>query len=412
MKLYDVMRKEEGPVLERREEEQFTPHEIPSRRQKGSRRKRLLIIAGSLVFITLLYTIGIGLVHAKVIITERRIPFTLERAEIELTNQEKADSGRLSFQAMVVNTTITRQVYGSALTNSNTRASGTVVFFNEYSTAKQTVKKGTTLTAPGGKKYITQAQIVVPGYTTVNKKKVAGTSTSVQIIAADVGESYNSTGATLSVGGWSSKTFYARSAAITGGEAGVSHTLTDAEREQTIATLEAQLIERLRRESRNQIPDNLVTFPGLQFPIVDTSSFVFKGGTVSFPASMSGSMVSYLVPREMLEQALAAKAMSDTHYTSVTIPDLADFTFELRSAIPTNPKVVPDAITIAVTGAGTIITKVPIDKVKESLLGKPRRTFTEALAAIPEIDTARFRLNPFWSPRFPSSWGKIDILTK
>lgn len=409
------MRKDEGELLRRREEEARATHEpLEPRARFVLTRKKLLLIGASVAFLAALYVVGIRFVHAKVIIIERRIPFTLSNAELELTNKAKADSSRLSFQAMVVETTITRQVYGSALTNSNTKATGSVVFFNEWSTGKQTVKKGTTLTAPGGKKYVTQAQVVVPGYTTVNKKKVAGTSPSVNIVAAEVGDSYNSPGATLTVSGWAnaSKTFYARSTAITGGEAGVVHTLTDAERAEAKETLRAQLIERLKRESRTQIPDDLVTFPELQVPIVDADSFVFKGGTVSFPASMSGSMVSYLIPREMLEQAIAATAISERSYPSVSIPDMADLSFDLRSAVPTDPKTVPDTITLTVSGSGTIIAKVPVDKIKERLLGQPRRSFDERLQDIAEIDTARFRFSPFWSPRFPGRWTRIDVIAK
>jgi len=414
MKLYDVMRKDEEGVLKAREVERYSPHVPLQKQKKSTTRRKLVIIGVAVVFLSVIYVLGNKIVHAKVVITERRIPFLLNRAQLELTNQEKADSGRLSFQTMVVTTTITRELYGSALTNSNTRATGSVVFFNEYSSAKQTIKKGTILTAPNGKKYQTQAQVIVPGFTTVSKKKVAGTSTSVGIVAMDVGDTYNSSGETLSVAGFSkaTKTFYARSAAITGGEAGVSHTLTEAEREHAILTLQAQLIERLKRETRAQIPENLITFPELQLPIIDVNSFVFKGGSVRFPASMTGTMVSYLIPRDMLEQAIAAKAISERSYAKVAIPDLNDLTFDMQSAIPTDPKAVPDAITIAVTGSGTVIAKAPIDKIKEGLLGKPRRSFEEALAGIDEIDSARFKLAPFWSPRFPSSWGKIDISTK
>lgn len=421
MKLYDVIRKEKetGKTLARREKEVSTPLyydlDEPSR---GPRfvitRKRLIVGVLGLIFLVLLYVGGVMLVHAKVIITERRVPFSLTDARLELTNQEKAGEGRLSFQAMVVTTTITREVYGSALTTSNTKATGSAVFFNEYSTAKQTVKKGTVLTAPNGKKYITQEAVTVPGYTTVDKKKKAGTSTSVAITAYDVGDSYNSEGATLSVSGWAnaSKTFYARSTEIKGGEAGVSHTLTPAEKAEAMATLQVQLVERLKRETRGQIPPEYITFPELQFPIIDTDSFNFKGGSVRFPATMTGTMVSYLIPRTLLEQAIAAKAITERSYPQVSIPGLGDLSFELRSAGPTNPKVVPDTITIGVSGTGTVITKVPVDKVKESLIGKPRRVFSEALSGIAEIDVARFRLLPFWSPRFPSQGSKIDIIFK
>jgi hypothetical protein len=412
MKLYDVLRKEqeEGQKLVDREQEEYQPMRISDEDRVIFTPKRIVRISIVLVAVIAIYVLGLKLVHAKVIVTERRIPFVLSSASLEFTNQEKADSGRLSFQAMVVTTTITREVYGSAITASNEKATGTVVFFNEYSTKAVTVKKGTTLTATNGKKYTTQAAATVPGYKTVDKKKVAGTSPSIEIAAAAVGESYNNPGTTLTVPGYSSKSFYARSAAITGGDAGIAHTLTDSEKADAMATLQTQLVERLKRETRTQIPEGFVTFPELQLPIIDLKSFSYKGGSVRFPATMTGTMVTYLIPRGLLEQAVAAKALREKAYAAVVVPDLEALTFDMRTAIPTDPKVVPDAITVSVSGEGTVIAKVPIDKVKERLLGERKRTFSEKLTDIPEIDTARYKVSPFWSPRFPTKWSKIDVI--
>ncbi len=415
MKLYDVMRKEEGKELDRRANEIYSPAPSPvSRKGRRHLRKRIVIFGSIAALLVALYIVGISITRAKIIVTERRIPFSLLGADLQFDKQEKADSGRISFQAMVVSTSITREVYGSGLTNSSAKASGSVVFFNEYSAKSQTVKKGTTLTATNGKKYITLAQVTVTGYTLQNKKKSAGTSPSVQIQAIDAGDSYNSAGTTLTVSGYgnATKTFYARSTAISGGEAGISHTLTDTEKEQALAALTAQLIERLKRETRAQIPPEYITFPELQLPIVDINSFVYKGGAVRFPATMKGTMVSYLIPREELENAIAAKALNSTTYPQVAVPDLGDLVFDLKTAIPTDPSIIPDTITVSVSGSGTIIAKVPVDKVKESVRGIRRRGFEDALSGISEIDTARYTLTPLWSHRFPTKWNRINVETR
>ncbi|MCC6199109.1 hypothetical protein IT401_02770 [Candidatus Nomurabacteria bacterium] len=416
MKLYDILRKEEEGVLLEREKEVS-----PRLQSSETSRARIVLTKKSLIRIVVwgivavgIYLGGIALSRVKVTITERRIPIVLSDTQLEFANESESETEGLSFQAMIVDTTITRQLYGSALTTINTKAKGTVVFFNEYSTKSQTVKKGTTLTATNGKRYTTQAQATVPGYKTVDKKKVAGTSPSIEILAADVGDEYNSTGTTLSVTGWAnaSKTFYARSAEIVGGESGIRHTLTDTERAEAVETLQAQLIERLKRESRTQIPDGFITFPEFQFPIIDTDSFVLQGGSVSFPASMSGSMVSYLIPRGALERAIAKKGLSEAPSVQVSVPDVGKLSFDLASAVPADKKTIPNTITVTVSGEVTVIVKVPVDKIKEQLAGKPRRTFNEVLETIPEIDTARFSLFPFWAPRFPHSWNMIDVITR
>lgn len=353
------------------------------------------------------------MVRARVVIVERRIPFTLDKTKLELVHEKDATNERLSFQTMVVTAEISREVYGSELLPSTSTAKGKVVFFNEYSTSTQTVTAKTKLIGSNGKRYQTLESATVPGYTLVNKKKTAGTSNPVSIVAVDTGPSYNSAGLSFIVNGWTgskSKTFFARSVGpIAGGEAGVAHMVSDADKDEVVATLHAQLIERLKRETRTQIPENLVLFPELQFVTIDADSLVLKGDSIKFPAKIKGSMVSYLIPRSLLENAIAQNALSKHSYSDVYIPALGDMTVEPVTVIPTKADIVPPSIVISLSGQGTIVTKAPVNKIKESLLGIPRSRFTDILPGFDEIDTARYSLYPFWAPLFPDAESKITV---
>lgn len=417
MKLYDVIRKEElekGKVMEEPSFEPIHSH-IPKTPHRFSW-KRVGVIGAAVLFIAFLYLFGMKFVNAKVYIVEREVPFSLAGTELELLHEKDATAGRLAFQTMVVNAEITREVYGSEAVASITKAKGKAVFFNEYSKGSQTVKSGTTITATNGKKYVTQETVSVPGYTMSGTTKKPGTSTQVNIIAADTGPSYNSEGTSFVVNGWTgtrAKQFYARSAgAIKGGEAGARYAVPDAELPEVTATLQAQLTERLKRVSRAQIPDDLVTFPDLQFVSIDTEGFELEGNSIKFPATVKGTMVSYLISRDLLESAIAKVAMSDNRYDSVSIPALGDITIEPVSAIPTNPNSIPESITVSVSGQGTIITKVPTLEVQESLVGIPRTKFSEALSDIPEIGSARYSLMPFWAPLFPRQLKDITVVVE
>jgi hypothetical protein len=419
MKLYDVIRKDY------KEKGIADPEPMPVYKQPASPRhgfsggvkrptnwKKIIVIGGSVLFIVILYLIGIVFVHATVTITERQIPFSLDDAQIDLANAATADPGRLSFQTMVVTDSVTRQVFGSALTTSMTKAVGQAVIFNQYSKSSQTVRSGTTLTGANGEKYVTQATVTVPGYTGTTANKTAG-SASVAIVAANVGPSYNSTGTTFTIAGWStsnSKLFFASSAgAITGGQNGALNTLDDSDKQQTIATLEAALTEKLTRETRGQIPDNLVTFPDLQFLTINTNNTVLTGDSIQFNATLQGTMVSYLIPRDLLEQAIAAKAITDHAYPSVSIPDLGNIQVEPVSAIPADPTQTPSDVTISISGEGTIITQVSADTIQQAVLGASGNSFNADLANIPEIDTAKFTLDPFWAPYFPYKASRINV---
>jgi hypothetical protein len=379
-----------------------------------SNRRKIMVVGAAIVFVAILYIAGVKFVHASVTITERRVPFSLFNSQLDVANENNADPDRLSFQTMVVTDTVTRQVFGSALTTSTTKATGSAVIFNQYSTKAQTIKSGTTLTGANGMKYITQASVSVPGYTGKGATMAAG-SASVAIVAAGIGPTYNSPGTTFTIAGWSgsnSKLFYASSAAINGGQNGAVHVLSDADKQNALVTLQNALQEKLSRETRSQIPDDLVTFPDLQFTSVDNSSVVLQGDSIQFPATLKGTMVSYLIPRSRLEQAIAAKAISDHLYPNVSIPDLGAIHVEPVSVLPADPKNVPASITISVSGQGTIITKAPVTSIQQSLLGASHDDFERIVSAIPEIDTAQYSLTPFWAPYFPYKADRITIQTK
>jgi hypothetical protein len=318
---------------------------------------------------------------------------------------------------MTVTTEIQREIFGSELTEVTGKAKGSAVFFNEYSKTAQTIKTGTRLTGSNGKSYLTQQSITIPGYTTdAKKKKVPGTTSAVSIIAVDTGTSSNSEGLSFTITSFSGtkKTqLYARSAgALTGGEAGMRHTVSDAERPALIESLKTQLTERLKRETRAQIPQELITYPDLQFVSIDADSLKLEGEGVKFSARIKGTMVSYLISRDLFESAIAKEVLSDSSYTSVTIPGLASLSVVPESAIPANPQILPDVISIQVSGNGSIITKVSEERIQEALLGVKRRSFDTIIGSFGEIESARFRLFPFWSPFFPKQDKYIKVQTK
>ncbi len=410
MKLYDVIRREQqdGEKSEDIATEAFVLTETPHKRKK-----RIFFIAIILGVLCGLYILSFYFVIAKVYIEERTIPFSLDKINIELNHEIESDTERLSFQTMTVTAEISRDLFGSQLKEVYGKAKGSVVFFNEYSKNSVTLKIGTRLNAQNGKSYLTQKSVTIPGYKMDGKKKIAGTSPSISVIASEAGSASNSEGASLTISGYSGtkKTqLYARSVgAFKGGEAGMRHTISEAERPQVLDTLKTQLTERLRRETRAQIPHQLITYPDLQFVSIDMDSLKLEGDGVKFPAYIKGTMVSYLIPRDLFESAIAKEALSEHSYTSVAIPALADLTVTAKSGVPADPEVVPDTISIQVSGQGSIITEVPPERIKESLLGIKRSLFNSNLSKIPEVSSARYRLIPFWSPFFPKKESQIKV---
>lgn len=80
------------------------------------------------------------------------------------------------------------------------------------------------------------------------------------------------------------------------------------------------------------------------------------------------------------------------------------------SSLSTNIEKIPDTITIAISGEGTIVTKVSPEKVRQAVLGIPRKAFELAMQSIAEIEEARYVFYPFWAPFFPSIQDRITVI--
>lgn len=424
MKLYDVIRKEkvekegqtEPAVVAEEFEQSVHPHRVSIYSDPRFNLRRLFVFVCSFLFIFLIYFLGTKLVRATVVVTEKRIPFSLNNVEFELVPESQENEGRLVFSTMVVDKEVSRQVYGSEVEPSTSVASGKVVFFNEYSTASQLIKKGTILIGDNKKKYKTAEDATLSGYTLKDKKKEPGTSIPITINAITSGPSYNASGANFRVSNFSgnhAKQVYARSAgAITGGEDVIIHKVSDSDRASIVATLQADLVEGLKRESRAQIPDKDLTYPDLQVVTIDNNSLQLEGADIKFSASMKGSMITYLLNREMLENMIANYVKSDTQYLHVSIPSIADLKIVPNQPLPVDPQKIPDTLKIIISGEGTIIAKAPIDSLRQNIAGQPKKDFGNIISQIPEIDTAEYKFFPFWGPLFPTKISRINIKTQ
>jgi hypothetical protein len=263
MKLYDVIRREEHP------EEKVLQETFVLTEPIHKKRRNIFFLIGVLIFFSAIYVIGIYNVRATVTLEERSIPFVLDKTTVDLDHETTSGGERLSFQTMTVSTEINRDMLGSELKDVTGKSKGSIVIFNEYDKKPFTIKSGAKVITTAGKSYLTQENILVPGYTLDGKKRKPGTSSAVNVVAVDTGPSSNSEGDSLIISnftGLKRKQIYARSIGpFKGGESGMRHTVSEADRPQIVETLKTQLSERLRRETRAQIPGQLVTYPDLQF---------------------------------------------------------------------------------------------------------------------------------------------------
>lgn len=124
MKAYDVVAKKT------KTKNVVTPKEIkktPSRPVKKSvetiqkkttepipwkyRMIRIGLFAGISSFLVLVYSIGIFFAHARIVITQRRIPFVLQTTSIDIPNETHGEKDVLTFQTLTVPATVSSKIF-------------------------------------------------------------------------------------------------------------------------------------------------------------------------------------------------------------------------------------------------------------------------------------------------------------
>lgn len=415
MKLYDIIVKEKNQQNTLSESENYSassdehPVFISDVIPKKTARKKKIIFVSILIILVGLYTLGLWVSYAKITLYERSIPFTLTNTVFTLAHEESVEreAEPYTFQTITTSSTIEREVIGTEFKEVTEYARGLVVFSNEWAKSPETLKVGTIIESPGGKKYKTTASVRVPGYTISGGVKSAGVSTPVPVIALEVGTASNNPGTTFTIPSFSSKKrqqFLAQSVGpLSGGDAGVRHSLSAQEERAVTELLTQQLTERLRRETRAQVPDEFFVSADMQYPYIRPEQFELEGEAIKFTAVARGSLVSYLIKHEVLSALIAQDVLRDQDEGDFYISNLSDLTFTISSPIPLDETIIPDSIQITINGSGVLTSRIQSEEFRKEIAGRSVKEFREYVSNKKTIEKAELSLLPFWSPYLPQT---------
>ncbi len=329
-----------------------------------------------------------------------------------VTATKDAPTG-LSFTVFSLTATETKDVLATETKTVNTKSSGKIVVYNEYSAASQRLIKNTRFQAQSGKIYRISESIVVPGVTTVGGKTVPG-RVEVTVYADEPGADYNAPLTDFTIPGFKGdprfQKFYARSKTpMTGGFAGAMRVVADADLDLARAEIEKNLRERLLKEAQNSVPKEFVLYDeGTYFVTRPLERIDIEGSENAVRLEESATLHAVMFPRMLLAQALAKDAVPNYDGAPVTLPEL-DL---LRTVItPVEESAwLEDELKLTFTGDARIVWTVDGESLVTALLGKKKSEFADILATIPSIDEASAEFRPsWWKGRFPGERERIVI---
>lgn len=341
-------------------------------------------------------------------ITLKKLPINVD---VEIAAKHTPGSGEISYISLPVVKTGEVSVPADGERKTDKKASGTIIIYNNYSSATQRLIKNTRFETGTGLIYRIQESIVVPGKKTVDGKVVPG-SIEADVLADGSGTDYNIGLSDFTIPGFKDNSgkfagFYARSkTSMTGGFSGIAKYASEEKINAARSALRADLEKELLAEAKSQAPENSVLYDNAHK--MDFQSLPDTTGTDGVVIQEKATFNGYLFNKDVLFKYLAEQYVDKYDGNSVNIPELQDLTFDLRTRVEKTPSNDP-VVLFGLKGKATIIWQFDQDKLVVDLGGQPKTDLDKILKKYPGIVKARAIIRPFWKNDFPTGSIKIVI---
>ncbi|MEO7597217.1 MAG: hypothetical protein ABIS26_02370, partial [Candidatus Paceibacterota bacterium] len=330
-----------------------------------------------------------------------------------LTASKDSNADELSFHLVEIEGEETKTLETTDTKDVTQRATGTVVIFNSYGSASQSLSIDTRLQGTNGKIYKTLTKTTVPG------KLADGTpgNVEVQVYADQPGPEYNSPPLDFTIVGFKGTPKYAKftvrsKGAITGGLSGKFPAITDEEKIKVITELKKNLEAKLLKQATDQTPDGFILFKDAVFLNTDDNNvqFSFENGS-KVPVKLTGTLYGLLFDKNKLIKKIAKDVITKYDGSPVTIQNLENLNFTLSNKDNVSFADVTN-INFNLAGPVKIIWDVDKEKLASELLGKSKNEFNQILLKYPNIDSATLVVSPFWKMSIPEKSKDIHINIK
>ena len=394
----------------------------------------------SLVFC--FFAISLVFAKAKIVVTPKINNVTLDE---NLTATKDSNTSPLSFDLVVIPGEDSENITVSGEKDVSTKATGTVLIFNAYSSSSQTLSANTKLEGSNGEIYLTQNKVIVPG---MSKDGTPG-QVEVGINAAEPGAGYNiSSSISFTLLGFKGTPKYSKFIAtsekgttITGGFIGQAPDISTADESIAFTELKNTLQTELLEKATAQIPDGFILFKdavSLDAADSDMSSVYNSDGSATL--TLTGTLYGIILNEQELTQKIAEDNIEKYDGSDVYIPGIKNLIFSMSSnnttpntttttsgtpstnnttantttvdtsSTDSNSIATVQTINFNLSGGAQIVWKVDVNKFTNDLLGRAKSDFTQILSQYSNIDSATLTITPIWKMSIPSQTKNVNVI--
>ncbi len=365
-----------------------------------------LVSAGALVFF-----LGNFFAGAEVVVIQKKQPISFN---IPLTAKIDAPKGELSYVIYSMSKEAEISVPADSVKMLETKASGTIIVYNNFSSASQRLINNTRFQTPDGLIYRINQSITVPGRITSGGKTTPG-SIEVVVFADTAGDEYNIGLTDFTIPGFKSnperfKSFFARSkTAMSGGKIGPAPSVSDDKLKMVKVTLEKDLEKQLLEEARKNVPADSVFWDDGRKVFFEMIPVMDKGNSKEVILRERAILRAFFFKKADIALAIAKNNVQGFDGALVSYYPEDAVIFELKNKSNFKPASV-GPISFDLKGTTSIIWQFDLSALKESLVGKTKDELAQVVRdKFPGILSAEVIFRPFWKNAFPDSPNKIKI---
>jgi hypothetical protein len=361
---------------------------------------------------------------AKVVVTAKQAAIPVH---VALSASNDPNSAGLQYQVVTLVKDQTASVPATGSATTSTKASGTIIIYNNYSSASQTLVANTRFQSDQGLIYRIASQIKVPGMQTQAGKKVPGSIEAV-VYADQPGANYNIGLTDFTIPGFKGDPrydgFYARSStAMTGGFSGLQMISASSTVAQARTALDSQLENTLLDQARTQIPADYIVYDnGYQasfntMPTTQTATSVVvdERATINFftfkKDDLDKAILTQVSPDIAGDLASSSVAISGTdklQFTLAAAPATSTAPVAKTTASSTAPALSPLHFTL--DGSLNALWQYSSADLQNALAGKSKSDIPAITNAFPGIAKIQVTIRPFWKSSFPDDPQKISVV--
>ncbi len=392
--------------------EKFEPREriVPTKdvgepRPAKSRHGLWMVAVVAIVFF--LFSLSYFFARAEVTIDPKTKDFSIN---LNLSAELDGTADVLAFDLVAISGDVSKTVTATEKKEVAESARGTVIIYNNFSTAPQKLDIDTRLEGSNGKIYKTEKALVVPGMSGSTPGSVE-----VRVYSVETGVAGNSKPLDFKILGFKGtpkyEKFYGRSKGdLTGGFKGLSHIVSEADKTKALSELRTALQEKLLQKATDQIPSGFVLLKDAVYLEIEENSggSLLSATTDTLPVALKGTLHGVLFEEKKLSTKIAQKVIDGYDGADTYVVNIKDLTFKLSN---TNT-VLKDAkkIDFNLSGSAKVVWRLDSAKLTADLLGKSKGDFNQLLLGYPNVVSANLSLSPIWNRTIPDKAKDIKII--